>query len=66
MRPLPNSRRSEIVRAIIDEQLERDFVKSGMHSGTARIAGDVIVEWAGKDHYWWATDKELRRRGLES
>jgi hypothetical protein len=66
MRPHPNNRRSEMQRAIIDERLERDFRRAGMHPATARIACDLIVEWAGRSHYFWATEKELKKRGLGS
>jgi hypothetical protein len=64
--PIRNADRSELIRAIIDEQMERDFIRSGMGSKLARLACDVIVEWAGKSHYFWANEEELKRRDLDS
>jgi hypothetical protein len=63
--PWPNERRSDMQRAVIDERLKIDFIRSEMHPKIARIACDLIVEWAGRSHYYWATPEELGRRGLD-
>jgi len=64
-KPLHNRQRSDLIRSIIDHQLERDFIREGFPPRIAKAVTNYIMPVLGNSHYYWANDESLRMRKLD-